>query len=58
MIPDELTDEEKAILAFLETYFEKHDMSGTLAIVRDSETKVDDLREVIAVYRWLYQSER
>jgi hypothetical protein len=55
---DQLTDEEKEILIFLESYFEQHGARHSLAMLRNVDTKADDLRTIIEGYRWLYQSER
>jgi hypothetical protein len=57
-INDELTDEEKAILAFLLTHFEEQGMHGALAMLRNPRTKLDDIRAVIDGYRRLYLGER
>ena len=48
---DQLSDEERAIIAFLEVYFEKHSMRYALAMLRNENTTPDDLRAVIDVFR-------
>jgi hypothetical protein len=52
---DQLSDEDRAILLFLETYFERHGMKGALAMLRNEETKVADLRAVIDGNRELWK---
>ena len=54
---DQLTDEYRAIVLFLEIYFEQQGMHIALAILRNPGTKVDDLRAVIDGYRHLYLRE-
>lgn len=54
----ELTVEEKAVLEFLETSFEKHGMRCTLAMLRNVDTDNDDLRALIDVFQHLYQMEK
>ena len=48
---NQLTDEERAIVALLEVYFEKHSMPYALAMLRNERTTLDDLRAVIDVFR-------
>ena len=55
---DQLTDEERAIVAFLEVYFEKHRMRYALAMLRNERTNLDDLRVVIDLYRDLFLLKR
>lgn len=43
----ELTVEEQAVFEFLETYFEKQDMRFTLAMLRNVDTDIDDLRALM-----------
>ena len=51
---DRLTNEERSILVFLESYFEQHGMRGALAMLRNVETKPDDLRMILEGYRHLW----
>lgn len=53
----ELTDEEKSILVFLETYFETHRMRTSLAMVRNVDADLDDMPAIIDGHRHLYLSE-
>ena len=55
---DQLTDEERAIVAFVEVYFEKHRMPGALAMLRNERTTPDDLRAVIDTFRDVYLNQR
>jgi hypothetical protein len=48
---DQLTDEERAIAAFLEVYFEKHSMPFALAMLRNERTTPDDLIALIDIFR-------
>jgi hypothetical protein len=57
-VADNLTDEERAIVAFLESYFEKQGMRAALAMLRNPETKIEHLRALIDGYRELFQRER
>ena len=52
---DQLTDEERTMLVFLENYFEQHGMAGALAMLSNEGTKLEDLRVVIAGYRHFYR---
>ena len=55
---EQLTDEERAIVAFLEVYIDKHRMPGALAMLRNERTRPDDLRAVIHAFRDLYLNQR
>jgi len=48
-------DEERSIALFLENYFEQHGIGDTLAMLRNAETKPEDLRAVIDGYGGLYR---
>jgi len=52
---DQLSDEDRAILVFLETYFEQRGMTGAMAMLRNGGTKTDDLRLVIDGSRDLWK---
>ena len=54
-VHDELTDQERSILAFAEADLIKRGLNLALAMVRDPKTKPADLRAVIDYYRerWL-----
>jgi hypothetical protein len=52
---DELTAEDRSILAFVEMLLEQRSMSMALAMLRSERTKVKDLREVIEGFRELYR---
>lgn len=49
------SEEERSILLFLETHFERSGMSETLRILRNPRTKVEDLRAIIEAYRNFYR---
>jgi len=48
---DQLTDEEPAMVAFLEVFFEKRSMPYAVAMLRNQKTTPDDLAAVIDVIR-------
>ena len=50
-IRDQITDEERSIVKFVEAHVEKRGMNLALAMVRNPETKPADLRAVIDHYR-------
>ena len=54
---DELTDQERSILAFAEADLIRRGLNLALAMVRNPKTKPADLRAVIDYYRerWLHR---
>jgi len=53
-INDQLSDEDRSILAFLERYFERQGTKAALAMLRNDGTKLDDLCVVMDGCRYLY----
>lgn len=41
------SDEERSILLFIDTYFARGGMSETLRMLRNPETKLEELRAII-----------
>ncbi len=56
-LANKLTDEEKAIIGFVQTYFERQGMFHALEVLRNPDTKLGDLRTVIVKYRKLYETQ-
>jgi hypothetical protein len=57
-IHDQITDEERSIVKFVEAHVEKRGMYLALAMVRKLETKPADIRAVIAYYRDLWRRQQ
>ena len=52
---NELTDQERAILAFVKRHFEQNNMRLALRML--DTARIDDIRQVINGYRGLYERE-
>ena len=55
MDANELTDRERAILAFVKHYFEQNNMRLALRML--DSARIDDVRQIINGYRGLYERE-